>query len=317
MTTSGSTDFNPSRNQIILRAGRQCGAWAAGETPSAQEVQDWSDALNALVKEWEGQGLHLWAETEGILWPQQNQIKYLLGPDSTDHAASTWNETTLSLNAVTGATALTVASAAGISNLDNIGVYLSSGAMFWTTVNGAPAGNVVNLSSALPSPAAASNPVVSYTKKIERPLRILTSRRYDQFSRIETPLWNMARLDFRDLPNKYTTGIINATFYDPQLSDGVFWVWTNPTNSYYAVKFTWMRQLQDFDTANDTADFPQYWLNALTWNLAQQMAVEYGCPEPRFSRIQQMAAQSLDTAMGFDREPESIYMGVNFEQSTR
>lgn len=317
MTTSGTTTFNPTRNQIILRAGRQCGAWASGETPSAQEVQDWSDALNAMVKEWEGSGLHLWAETEGILWPQTGQIQYTLGPDSTDHATASFTSTTLSTAAVAGATSLQVASISGISTGQNIGVYLDSGSMFWTTVNGAPSGSTVNIVGALPSSAAASNPLFTYTTKLDRPLRILTTRRFDIFAQLETPLWSMARLDYRDLPNKYTTGIINATFYDPQLNDGVFWLWTDPSSAYYAVKFTWMRQLQDFNGANDTADLPQYWINCLTWNLAKEMGPEYGTPEPRYGRIVARAAETLDTAMGFDRENESIFAGVNFEQSTR
>lgn len=317
MTTSGTTTWTQTRNQIILRAGRQVGAWAAGETPNAQEVQDWATALNAMVKAWEASGLHLWAETEGILFPQPGQISYLLGPNSTDHAASTWTQTSVAVNAATGATAIQVSSISGISNGQNIGVYLSSGAYFWTTVNGAPSGVTVTLASALPSPAAAQAPVFTYTTKIARPLRIITTRRFDPVALQEVPLWMMARLDYRDLPNKYTTGIINATFYDPQLNDGVIWVWTNPQNAYYVVKFTWMRQLQDFDTANNTPDFPQEWFNALTWNLAREMMTEYGCPEQRGNRIERMAAQYLDLAMGFDKEPESIYAGVNFDQSTR
>lgn len=319
MTTSGTATFQPNRNQIIIRAGRQVGAWASGETPSAQEVQDWSDALNALVKGWDATGLHLWTENEGVLFPVPGQIRYQLGPTSTDTACNAvgMQQASLSTTGATGATSLGVSSNAGFANGQAVGVYLDSGAYFWTTINGAPSGSSIVLASGLPSQASASNPVFTYTTAMLRPLRVLAVRRYASASLLDTPINLISRLDFEDLPNKMNTGLVNQCFYDPQLGNGVFWLWQAPVDSSYIVKFTFMRELQDFNASADMPDFPKEWTNALVWNLANEMVTEYGTPDPRATRIEKRAAYWLDMAMGFDKEPESIYAGVNFDQSSR
>lgn len=318
-TTSGTATYQPNRNQIILRAGRQVGAWASGETPSAQEVQDWSDALNAIVKAWDATGLHLWTENEGVLFPTPGQNRYQLGPTSTDKACNAvgMQQTSLSTAGAAGSTSLSVSSIAGFANGQAIGVYLDSGSYFWTTVNGTPSGSTIVIASGLPSQASASNPVYTYTSAMLRPLRVLAVRRYNSASQIDTPINLISRLDFEDLPNKLNTGLVNQCFYDPQLGNGVFWLWQAPTDASYVVKFTFMRELQDFNTASDMPDFPKEWTNALVWNLANEMTTEYGTPDPRASRIKDMAGYWLDVASGFDREPESIFVGVNHDTSSR
>lgn len=314
MTTSGTSTFNYSQSQIIRRALRQVGAFAAGETPDAQSVQDCSDALNAMVKEWNALGIHLWTESEGVLFLQPNQVQYALGPGSSDHATQTnppnFVQVTLTANVAGGATALPVSSIANILANDNIGVTLANGTIYWTTVNGAPSGSTVNLAVGLTSAANNGAIVFDYTTALLRPLRVPAGRRFLASSAIETPMIKMSRLDYRDLPNKTATGIPTQYFYDPQLNQGIFFVWPAPVDATNLVKFTWYRQIQDFAAQSNTPDLPQEWINAVTWNLAEQMAPEYDVPPPRFQIIQTMAAKSLDRAMGFDHESESVYFGV-------
>lgn len=324
MTTSGTTSWTSNLTQIVARALRQLGAIAQGETPGSSEFQDAQDALNAMVKEWEASGIHVWTESEAILFFQPNQIQYSLGPGSADHAtpittATSFIQTTLQNNANQGSTSLTLASAANIASGDNIGITMSSNnAFFWTTVSGAPTGNVVALNSPLPGAAVAGGLVVDYATQMQRPLRVINGRRFQFSSLLETPLGSMlSRIDYRELPNKENQGIVNQAFYDPQLSTGYMWVWPAPPDSTYAMKFTWLRQIQDFDTAANTPDFPQEWNNCLTWNLAEQLLPEYDVPEKRAIMISTMAARSLDRVSGWDKEPESVFMGVNFDQTAR
>lgn len=317
MTTSGTSTFNPVRDQIIRRAGRQVNAWASGEIPSAQAVQDWSDALNAMTKEWQATGIHLWAEVEGILFLQPGQYKYTLGPNSTDHATQSYERTVLAFSAF--GTSLQVASVANFIIGQQIGIILDTGGMFWSTINAVVSTPVpmITLTTGLPVSVSAGAPVVAYTSAIDRPLRILDGRRLDLFSLIEIEVQTYSRLDYHDLPNKNNIGSLNGTFYDPQLVNGFLWAWNNPPDARTAYTFTWMRQLQDFDTATNTADFPQEWINCITLNLADTMAMEYGLPLQRHEKLSQLAAASLERCMGFDKEPESIYAGCNFDQSAR
>ncbi len=294
-------------------------------------------ALNAMVKEWDAIGLHLWAEEEGYLFPEPRKISYLAGPRSTDHLTAHARRSQLVAALPIGATSAVLSIPAGVHAGEHIGFFLDAGFFFWTTVDEVQQSDdlfavsdlfsdpdlfngqrivALTFKDPLPFTAGQNNVVYTYLTPLPRPLRILDARRVDTITLIETPLIQMSRLDFRDLPNKFIPGSLNAWFYDPQLDDGVIWIWQQLFDSRFIMKFTWMRQLEDFNAARDTPDFPQEWTNCLTWNLADQMLVEYNTPEPA-GRISQRAAASLDRVTGFDKEPESIYAGVNFDQSTR
>lgn len=61
MSTSGSTNFATSRDQLISGALRMAGAIAQGENPSVTLVSEAAEALNMLVKAMQADGMPLWA----------------------------------------------------------------------------------------------------------------------------------------------------------------------------------------------------------------------------------------------------------------
>lgn len=313
MTTSGSYDFNYNRDQIIRAAGRKVGAFQSGEIPDAQTVQDFSDALNMLVKSWEGQGIHIWTETEATLFLQPGQLQYSLGPGSADNATVSYVATTIAVNANIGQSVITVASTAGMVVGDFIGLVLDKGTTQWTKLT-VIAGNNVTILNPLTDTSAAGNAVYDYTTKIQRPLRIPFGRRYNFLSAIDTPLFLYSRKDYRDLPNKTSTGTPTVFFYDAQLVQGQFFIWPVPTAPTDAIKFTWYRPIQDFDTSGDTPDLPQEWLSALVFNLAVEMAPEYGMPAEQFGYLAQQAIAKLENMYGWDREYEPTNFGIAFDQ---
>lgn len=312
MAVSGSSDFTRTRDQIIHRALRLCGAIKAGETPGAQEITDGAEALNALVKRWQKKQLHVWSVTEGTLFPQAGQSRYGLSLASTDHVTESYVQTALSAAGSEGALSISVGSISGIASGDHIGVIVDDGTIHWTTVNGAPVGAAVALAVALDDSAAVGNPVFAYTSKIVRPLKIVDARRRNISSGNEVSLSPMlARLDYQALPNKSQTGTINQAFYDPQLSTGYLHLWNPPTDVTDLVTFTWHRPIMDFDAAADNPDLPQEWLDPLAFNLAVSLAPEYDVPMERFQQLGIMAASYLEDVSGDDREGESIYFGVD------
>lgn len=318
MTTSGVSSFNFNRDQIIKSSLRKIGAIASGETPDSSTIQDCSDQLNTLVKALNATGLHIWTETEATLFLQPNQISYTLGGATTDHATESYTATTLSTAAASGATTISVTSATGFSDTYQVGVVLDSGVISWATESGAPSGTTITLSSGLSGTASAGTPVYVYQTGIVRPLRIVSGRRYNFASVIDTPMIALSRIDYRNLPNKYNTGVTTQYFYDPRggaNTQGLIWVWPAPPDVTNAVKFTWWRPVQDFTTSANTPDLPQEWLDALVWNLAYKMAPEYDCPPQRYAMIKEQAAGSLDLVMGWDREPESYLFGFNTDQT--
>jgi len=61
MSTSGSSDYATSRALLISRALRLLGVIPSGGTPSTDQTNDASYALNSLVKAWMADGMPLWA----------------------------------------------------------------------------------------------------------------------------------------------------------------------------------------------------------------------------------------------------------------
>jgi hypothetical protein len=195
---------------------------------------------------------------------------------------------------------------------------MDHGLIFWTTVSGTPSGSTVTLANALNDTAAAGMYVFNYTTDIIRPLRIVSGRRFIFNGSIDTPMIPLARLDYRNMPNKTATGTVTQFFYDPRGGanvQGVINVWPAPADALSAMKFTWYRPLQDVTTAAQIPDLPTEWLNAIIWNLAEEVALEYDCPPQRLAMIGQRAARYLDLASGWDREVESYMFGVNTDQT--
>lgn len=315
MATSGTYTFNPNRDDIIKAALRQCGAITAGETPSAQIVADASDALNAMVKTWQSgpTGFHIWTTTEATLFLQKAQVSYTLSSSSTDHAAESFVETTLAADAASGASTITVASATGLAASQYIGVELDSGSFDWTTISGTPT-TTVTLAATLDSAASSGNRVVAYTTKIVRPLRIIAGRRYNFDSDQDTEMFPVSRLDYQRLTSKTQSGTPTQFYYDPRggaNASGLLYIWPAPSNVNDVFKFTWHRPIQDFSAAANTSDLPQEWVEALTFNLAVRLAPEYDVPGEKFAMLRTLAAETLDTVSGADREPESVFFGVD------
>lgn len=315
MASSGSVDFNRTRDQIIRSALRKIGAIEAGETPNAQIVNDAAESLNALTKELQASGIHLWTVAEARLFLQPAQTSYSLGPTSTDHATllSGVIEMELAADASDGAGTITVDDDEGVADNDYVGIVVDDGTTHWTQVNGTPAGNVITLDDVLDDSATSGTYVFSYRTKLQRPLRVPHARRVDLSSSLETTMTPaLSRLDYRSIPNKQGTGIPTQFYYDPQLGNGLLHVWPIATDSENAINFTFYRPIEDFDAQGNTPDLPQEWINTLVYLLAVDLAPEYDLPPPRFAMLKAEANEKLDRVSGWDREPESVYFGVDF-----
>lgn len=316
MTTSGTYSFNYTRDQIIRAALRKLGAIQAGETPGAQLTTDCADQLNAMVKHWMTSGIHIWTETEAILYTQVGQAAYPLGA-SVPTSVYTINTTTVTTaELAAGATVIPVASSYLAENGGTVGITLDSGEVQYTTISSFTSTTITIPNPGLEDSAQSAQLVYMVTDGIVRPLRIPAARRWDSLSQIETPLTVLSRLDYQAQPNKNSLGTVSMWFYDPKGGanvNGMLYLWPAPSDTTNNnVKFTWYRPIQDFNTASNTPDLPQEWINCLTWNLALNMAPEFGVSSDVFTIIKSQAESALDDCRGWDREPEPTYFGVDF-----
>jgi hypothetical protein len=273
-------------------------------------MQDASDALNAMTKEWQADGLHLWAETEGLLLPQPGQIQYQLGIGSPDAAGVLVNQTALA-NTVNSGVTLPVISLGTAAAGDTIGVQNSAGAFSIGTVASvsASAGSITMVAPGLSVSALTGAAVFTWhpANQLVRPLRILSLRRVNLISGIRVPLLPYARLDFMSLPNSTQPGTINTWFYDPQLVFGLLNLWQPPASPVQDIlTFTFMRPIDDWSTSANIGDFPAEWLSTLAFNLAVEIGPEYDCPPQKMQMLKALAMEKKETAQGFDKESESI-----------
>lgn len=326
--TSGTYVYAPAVVDIVNGALQLAQVIGDDETATGGQLQTTVDALAAMVKGWMAKGLHVWCEEEGILFFQPNQTIYSVGAITSDHVTlwDTLVQTALSANAAVGATVIAVDSISGINAGDNIGVQLANGLNFWTTVSGAPGAGNVPLVDALTFNAAGGALVFDYAIPLGRPLRVMGGRRYNYLSRIDLPMNMWARLDYQAQPNKYNTGIPTAFFYDPQTGSGSYatnnplgqWnSWPTPQDNTNGARFTAQRPIQDIGALNSAIDFPAEWTPALKWNLALEIAPQYGTPNEQIGIIEKRATYWYDTASQWDRESESVTFGVAWTPGAR
>lgn len=306
MTSSGSVDFTQTRSEIVNDALVLCGAIEQGESPSAEDGASAVRQLNRMVKAWQADGVHLWSRREAYLFCSKSQGRYKLGPNSTDHAAELGDAvfTKLSADAASGAGSIAVDSTTGIAVSDNIGVVLDDGTIDWFTVSAIP--GAITLSGTLSGAASDDNAVFVYTTKIARPLRIVAAERADT-SDTDTPLVMLSHEEYQSRPNKTATGKTNETYYQPEIPDGYLYLWPEPDTSADRLRLTCLFPIEDFDSAANTADLPQEWLDCIVWNLADRLAVSYGTPIQTAAQIEKRALQLYMQVSMFDQEPESVY----------
>lgn len=310
MATSGTSSFSRNRDQLIASALRKINAFESGETPDAAAVSEASDALNSMVKHWQGSGVQIWTSQEAILFPAAGQSRYVIGSGTTDRVLSPYVQTALTSDAASGASSVVVDAVVGIANTYTIGVVLDGATIHWTTVSGSPSGSTVTLSVALTGDAGEGNPVfVSPSSTMVRPLKIISARSHTIESGLDTPIDEMDRIEYQEMPNKASEGSINGFYYDRRggaNQTGLLYLWQTPVDASEAVKMTVARPIEDFTAAGDDADLPQEWIRAIEWGLADELADEYDVPEPKRTRIESKAEKYLNEANWSERELLSI-----------
>lgn len=144
-----------------------------------------------------------------------------------------------------------------------------------------------------------------------RPLKI-TSMRHVENS-IDTPMFPLAREEYFDLPDKAASGKPTNFYYDPQggaTATGTLYIWP-VDDAANTLKFTYMRQFEDFDAGANDPDFPQEWLDCLVYNLAVRIGHHFGTGT---DEVKLEAERMLEECKGFSREdPGSIYIGLDYQ----
>lgn len=308
MATSGTSAFITTRNQVIREAALLTRFVARGVALSGEMITDLNYTLNGMVKHWQGQELHVWTETEGILFPRPGQILYSAGPTATDHITASYVKTAITADEAGGQNVIGLDDTTDITIADAIGIVLDDGTLHWTSIVSKTV-STVNITVALTDSAAAGNAVFTYTSKIGvKPIKVLNCRRYDIDADSETPVSSISRKEWTNISNKRNAGSLNEVYYDKQLSTGYFNVWGVPAATTELLYFTWQRPIMDFAAAGDNPDLPQEWIQTLQYNLAKLLLPRAVMPPEDKKLIITMADEFLADMKGFDREEGSIFI---------
>lgn len=314
MSTSGSVSFSVSRDDLIKAALQQIGAIGEGDTPTANQTTEAALLLNMIVKARMADGMPLWALKQGYILPTTGVSSVTLGP-SGGHATLSYVSTTTTADAAAAATTITVSSVSGIANGYYIGIELDSGDMQWTTVNGAPAGLVVTLTAALTGAATSGARVYAYQTKIQRPLRIISAYAYNTPGGTRYPINMIAKDQYYSLGAPSSTGTPNQAYYDPQLDNGVFYVYPRFQGGDTVIEVTFHRPFEDFVASTDTPDFPQEWYLPLFKELSALLGPKYGVTIDERRNLFAEAKMYRDLALENGTPQESIFLEPNVSRT--
>lgn len=307
MATSGSYNFTMTASDIIHAAFRKIGILAEGEELSTQQSTDALEDLNLLIKSWPARGIDLWRYEDLTVFLNTTSQSYSIGATG-DKASFAAYKTELAAAGAASDSTITVDSDDNISNGDVIGIELDDGTIQWTTVNGAPASDVVTLTASLTGAAALDNHVYNYTSIAQRPLRLYDGRLVLADGN-EIQLFPLSREEYMGLTTKSTSGKPTQYYYDPKLDNGKLYIWPVSESVQYYMKFSAQRQLQDIDSLTDNLDFPQEWLRAIVFNLAADIAFDYAVIDTnsaQYQTIERKAKELLEEVDDFDVENATI-----------
>lgn len=148
-----------------------------------------------------------------------------------------------------------------------------------------------------------------------RALRI-TSCRYN-LNGIDTPMRMFSRQEYFDQPNKTVSPSIPVNFYfDPKVENGTVYLWPAPSATAaadYTINYTYVRFIDIVNDTAQTADFPQQWFEALTWNGAKRLMTQYPVNDPGLAQIVLAQAGDYEARLRqWDNEPASVYFQVDY-----
>lgn len=156
----------------------------------------------------------------------------------------------------------------------------------------------------------------------DKPLRLIQAvlRNNSLTPDIDIPLQILSKQEYNTLGSKYSTGVANSIYLNPGLTTSTVKVFLTPnttTATNYTIIMTVQRGLYDITASGDTPDFPNEWMNALVWGLADQLAIEYGLPVNHRQEIAVRAEKYRNLLMDWDVENESVFFQPDVRNFTR
>lgn len=309
MAISSNSEFITTQNDIIRDAYALLNIYGASESVDAADYELAKRFLNRMIKTWMAQGYHLWLKNTAIIFLRTGQSLYKISDNSPDNVTDEFNETFVTVNALTGQNFVTVNDVSNIQIGQYIGVLLNSLDLFWSIVDNIIDKNVYFTSpDILPSEVSKNQVVYTYTTKLSNPLNVYSMVR-NQFG-IDIPMNYLSYEEYFQLPNKQDASTTPVSFnYDRQLDEAIIRIWQPSNAANFYLKFTYSRKINNIDLNSDEPDFPVEWHEAIVYNLAVRIAPAFSKnKDAGFQTLMALSSQFLQNAVSFDNENGSYYI---------
>jgi len=244
-TTSGSYDFELTRNKLITESLRKLGAVATGQNPTAAQLSEGAEALNVLVKALQDDNVMLWTrEWKTKTFTASSEVT---GTDGNIYTCTRSHTATADNRPVTGAEYLSYWKQGG-----------TTGGVWAVDTEYSSIGDWQEDADTVLIEAANIRSTTSH----DYPVSIIT---FDEYFKIDN------KFDASSYPDKlaFHRKLIPHVYLYPQ-----------PNNTDFVLEYMRVRLLEDFDTSTNNPDFPVRWYKYLVFALAADLAYEYGV-DPR------------------------------------
>lgn len=305
MATSGNKVYTITTQQIIKDAFYKSTVYRRGASINTENYNGALEDLNLIVKSLQSQGFNIWNDKRAYLFTQYQTASYSLG--NTAHCTESYDETTLSADASSGAGSVSLTSATGVAIGDFIGIIKDNGRIFWTTISNL-VGTTATLTVSLDGDASSGNTVFTYTTKITKPLELVDITLQQNTSN-EVLLTPLSRQEYFLLSDKTSLGSPNQYYYQRRRLDTILYIWSTPSDVSQVINLTYQPYLDNLEANANELDMPIEWVMAIKYMLARELTVVHGVGETTFAKVDKMANYWFEMAKSNDNEDTSLIFG--------
>lgn len=148
---------------------------------------------------------------------------------------------------------------------------------------------------------------------VAKPERIYQAFYTNTTSNVSVPLVPLTQQQYYALSNRSDVGTPTQFYWDDKNSYGNFYLYLIPDSVFAAantITIVYQAPFADFDSSTDVPDFPQYWLRALKYGLADEIAMEYGFPAKERQELMMRAEKYKQEALSFSQEEGSFFFKI-------
>lgn len=137
---------------------------------------------------------------------------------------------------------------------------------------------------------------------------------------VDIPMQILSKQEYNWLGSKFSTGTTNSIFMDIGVTSSTVYVFLTPdviTSTNYTLHLVVQRPISDLINSTDVPDFPNEWMQALVWGLADQLALEYGLPMNHRQEITMKAEKYRNDLEDWDTEYASTLFIPDMRMQSR